>query len=157
MNHPLVADMKSLFAKHGTPTSEDPAWATVIRLQVLQMEVLEKIMNTLQDLATAASNEAAALVDLNSSVAAAVAAGLGSGGGPSGGGTFLAPSDQTSLDTSVSTVNSNIEKIGEIKALLSQVGTIPPVAPSGAAPSPPPAAPSVSGAGQVSPSSTAAL
>lgn len=152
MNHPLVADMKSLFAKHGTPTSEDPAWATVIRLQVLQLEVLEKFMSTLQDLAAAASNEAAALVDLNSSVAAAVAAGLGSGGGGTPGGTTLSTSDQTSLDTSVSTVNSNIEKIGEIKALLSQVGGTPPATPQGVS-----APPAASGAGPVSSSSTAAL
>lgn len=92
-------------------------------------------MSTIQDLATKSASEASALVDLNSAVAAFIQ-GLPAGtatGTP--GQTVLNADDQAKLDTANATIDSNLGKIGEIKALLSGVGQpVPTPAPSGAGP-----------------------
>lgn len=118
MPNRLHDELAAVFSRHGHPAYEEPSWGAAISLLVLILEQQRKMMSNIDDLVQKAASEATALVDLNSAVAAAVAA-LPSGGGGPVGATNLSPDDQSKLDTAVSTIDSNIAKIGEIKALLS--------------------------------------
>lgn len=123
-NEKLLRAIRQAFEDHGKPIpKEDPEWALLIHAQVLTMEILESMMSTLQNLADNAKAEAAALVDLNTTVTALPPINTGTGGGVPGT-TTLTPADQSLLDTANDTITSNIAKIGEIKTALGQPAVI---------------------------------
>lgn len=134
----LQDELAEVFSRHGHPSYEEPSWAAVVSIQVLVLQMMEKMMSTIQDLAQKSASEATALVDLNSSIAAFMTT-LPAGTAPGvPGATVINSADQAILDQVGSQLDSNIAKIGEIKALLT-------TAPSGGTPPAPPIT-----AGQVS-------
>ena len=149
-HQPFISALKGVFVEHGRPEPQDQQ-AAILHLLVLNLEGMEALLSTVQDLKSALNDQSAKLSQLEADTGALIAK-VGSGSSTPPGDVGLTQGD---LDTLVSQVTSNN---GRIDTLVTNVvaGTTPTVqpTPSGETPAPAVATPTPAPASPATPPTT---